>query len=68
MSQWKAMGAATDITHPVCCQNLQGQRVPQHSKPPELIGNVLPTQDRNVKQDTIVDEVQQAAVADTQLG
>lgn len=55
-------------THPVCCQDLGGEWVAQGSKAPELIGDVLPTKDRDVQQDAVVNEVQQLAVAHIQLG
>ncbi len=56
------------IAHPVGRQHLALQRVAKDCKPPQLVGDVLSAQHRNVHQDAVVDEVQQFAVAHIELG
>lgn len=55
-------------THPVGCQDLGGEGVPQCSKAPDLIGDVLCTHDRDVDEHPVIDEVQQLPIAHIQLG
>lgn len=55
-------------THPVGCQDLGGQGVAQGSKAPDLVGDVLSTHDRDVDDHSVINEVQQFAVAHIHLG
>ena len=64
----QSMVSRSSRAHPVGCQDLGRQGIPQGSKAPDLVGDILGAHDRNVDYHPVKDEIQQLAIAHIQLG